>query len=127
MGGGVRATVLDTTSAAPVAPVAPVAPAASSQNADLAAIRVTSELTTSSDTFVLCAGCGVGKGRGAPVQARAPREQLSTEKHTGFGRLFFRFLPNGAKRLVFTMNSTLRDDQDFAYSDIFQLWPHRAR
>ena len=85
----------------------PADPAASSKNADLTAIRVISELATSSDTFVLCAGCGVGKGRGAPVQARAPRNQLSTEKHICFGRLFFVFLPDGAKGVVFTMNSTL--------------------
>ena len=98
---GVRAAVLDTTSAAPGAP------GASSKNADLIAIRVTSELATSSDTFVLCAGCGVGKGRGAPVQARAPRKQLSTEKHVGFGRLFSVFLPDSAKGVVFTMNYTL--------------------
>ena len=104
MGGGLRAAVLDTTS---VDPAAPVAPGASSKNPDLIAIRVTSELATSSDTFVLCAGCGVGKGRGAPVQARAPRKQLSTEKHIGFGRLVFVFLPDGAKGVVFTMNSTL--------------------
>ena len=121
---GVRAAVLDTTSAAPGAPGAP---GASSKNADLTAIRVTSELATPSDTFVLCAGCGGGKGRGAPVQARAPRKQLSTEKHTGFGRLFFAFLPGGAKGTVFTMKSTLRDGRDFTYSDIFQLWPHKAQ
>ena len=79
----------------PVAPVAPVAPAASSKNADLIAIRVTSELATSSDTFVLCAGCGLGEGRGAPVQARAPPEQLSTEKHICFEQLFLQILAVG--------------------------------
>ena len=99
---GVRTALLDTTSGDPADP------GVSSKNADLIAIRVTSELATSSDTFVLCAGCGVGKGRGAPVQARPPRKQLSTEKHIGFGRLFFLvFLPGGAKGVVFTMNSTL--------------------
>ena len=64
-----------------VPPGAPVAPAACSQNADLAAIRVTSELARSEDSFVRCAGCGVGQGRGAPVHARAPQNQLSSEKH----------------------------------------------
>ena len=44
MGGGVRATVLDTTSAAPAAPAAPVA---SSKNADLAAIYMTLALARS--------------------------------------------------------------------------------
>ena len=97
-GMGVRAAVLDTTSGAPGAPAAP---AASSKNADLTAIRVTSELATSSDTFVLCAGCGVGKGRGAPVQARAPRKQLSTEKHIGVGRLFFRVFAGRCQRRCF--------------------------
>ena len=74
-GMGVRAAGPATTS-----PVSP-APAACSQNADLAAIRVTSELARSEDPFVRCAGCGVGKGRGAPVHARASRNQLSSEKH----------------------------------------------
>ena len=38
MGGGVRATVFDTTSVASVASVGPVAPVSSSKNADLASI-----------------------------------------------------------------------------------------
>ena len=92
---GVRAAVLDTTSVTPAAPVAPVAPGASSKNPDLIAIRVTSELATSSDIFVLCAGCGLGEGRGAPVQAGAPPKQLSMEKHICSGTLFSRFLPVG--------------------------------
>ena len=88
-------------------------PRMSSKNADLAAIRVTSELATSSDAFVLCAGCGLGEGRGAPVQAPAPPKPLSTEKHICFGALFFVFLPVGAKRIVFTMKYALRDDRVF--------------
>ena len=62
-GMGSRAAVLDTTSADP---------AASSKNTDLIAIRVTSELARSDDTFVRCAGAAIGNGHGAPVQARAP-------------------------------------------------------
>ena len=94
MGGGLPAAVLDTISVKPVAPAAPVAssknaglatisvlPVTSSKNADLAAIRVTSELARSDDTFVRCAGAAVGQGRGAPVHARASRNQLSSEKH----------------------------------------------
>ena len=71
MGGGSRAAVLDTTS---------LSAATNSKNAEVAAIRVTSELARSEDPFVRCAGCGVGQGRGAPVQARASRNQLPTEK-----------------------------------------------
>ena len=67
-GRGLRAALLATTSVTPVTPATPVT---SSKNADIAAVRVTSELATSSDTFVLCAGAGVGEGRGAPVRARA--------------------------------------------------------
>ena len=117
-GMGVRAAVLDTTSADPGDPGAP---GASSKNVDLIAIRVTSELATFSDTFVLCAGCGGGKGRGTPLQARAPRKQLSTETHTHtqvLEDLFFVFLPDGAKGVVFTMNSTLWHDRYFTYSGI---------
>ena len=88
-------------------PLSAAARPANSKNAEVAAIRVTSELARSDNTFVRCAGAAVGQGRGAPVQARAPRKQLSTEKHIGFGRLFFVFLPDGAKGVVFTMNSTL--------------------
>ena len=44
-------------------------------------------------TQLLCAGCGVGKGHGAPVHARAPQNQLSSEKHICFGRLFCVFWP----------------------------------
>ena len=89
-GMGVRAAGPATTSAdSPASP----APAACSQNADLAAIRVTSELARSEDPFVRCAGCGVGRGRGAPVHARAPQNQLSLEKHICFGRLFCVFWP----------------------------------
>ena len=106
-GMGVRAAGPATTS---------VTSAACSQNADLAAIRVTSELARSEDPFVRCAGCGVGKGPGAPVHARAPQNQLSSEKHTWFGRLVFVFLPDGAQRPIFTMNYHLRDDTVF---DIF--------
>ena len=116
MGYGVRAAGLATTSAASGAP------AACSQNADLAAIRVTSELARSEDPFVRCAGCGVGKGRRAPVHARASRNQLSSEKHIWFGRLFFVFLPNGAQRLIFTMNYHLRDDQVFTI--LTPNWPN---
>ena len=72
-GMGVQAAGPDTTSADSAAP------AACSQNADLAALRVTSELARSEDPFVRCAGCGVGEGRGAPVQARASQNQLSSE------------------------------------------------
>ena len=78
MGGGSRAAVLDTTS---LSAVAAVAAATSSQNAEVDGIRVTSELARSRDTFVLCVYAGVGKGRGAPVYAITPRNQLSTEKH----------------------------------------------
>ena len=39
------------------------------------------QLARSEDPFVRCAGCGVGQGRGAPVHARAPRNQRSSEKH----------------------------------------------
>ena len=87
MGDGLRAAVLDAISASPVAPVAAVT---SSKNGQNATIRVTSELARSEDPFVRCAGCGVGQGRRAPVHARASRNQLSSEKHTLFGRLFFR-------------------------------------
>ena len=116
MGGGPRAAVLDTTS------VAPVAAATSSKNAQVAAIRVTSELARSEDPFVRCAGCGVGKGRRAPVHARASRNQLSSEKHIWFGRLFFVFLPNGAQRLIFTMKYHLREDQVFTI--LTPKWPN---
>ena len=58
----------------------------------------------------MCTGAVVGKGRGAPAHARASRNQLSTEKHIRFGRLFFVFLPDGAQCLDFTMNYHLRDD-----------------
>ena len=95
--------------------------AACSQNADLAAIRVTSELARSEDPFVRCAGCGVGQGRRAPVHARASQNQLSSEKHIWFGRLFFVFLPDGAKRLIFTMNYHPRDDPDFTI--LTPNWP----
>ena len=71
VGSGPRATVLDTTSASPAARPA------GSKIAQVAAIRVTSELARSEDPFVRCAGCGVGKGRGAPVHARTPQNQLS--------------------------------------------------
>ena len=107
MGGGLRAAGLDTTSLSPAAPVT------DAKNAEVDGIRVTSELARSRDTFALCTGCGVGKGRGAPVWTRTPQNQLSTEKHTGFGRVFFVILPDGARRLYFTMNNQLRDDQVF--------------
>ena len=87
---GVRAGGPATTSADSAAPAAP---AACSQNADLAAIGVTSELARSEDPLVRCAGCGVGRGRGAPVHARAPQNQLSSEKHISFERLFCVFWP----------------------------------
>ena len=116
---GVRAAGPDTTSADSPASVAP---AACSQNADLAAIRVTSELARSEDPFVRCAGCGVGKSPGAPVHARASRNQLPSEKHTWFGRLFFVFLPNGAQRLTFTMKYNLREDQVFTI--LTPKWPN---
>ena len=77
-GMGVRAAGHATTSPAPAAPAAP---AVCSQNGQNATIRVTSELARSEDPFVRCAGCGVGKGRGAPVHARASQNQLSSEKH----------------------------------------------
>ena len=106
MGWEDRAAGLDTTSPDSAAPIA------SSKNADLAAIRVTSELARSEDPFVRCAGCGVGKGRGAPVHARTPQNQLSSEKNTSdLENLFFVFLPNGAQRLIFMVNYHLRDDQ----------------
>ena len=63
---------------------------------------------------MLCVYAGVGKGRGAPVYAITPRNQLSTEKHICFGRVFFVILPVGARRLYFTMNNQLRADQVFA-------------
>ena len=43
--------------------------------------------------FILCASCGLGEGRGAPVRAPAPPTPLSTEKHICFGQLFFNALP----------------------------------
>ena len=45
--GGVRASVFDTTSVAPVTPVSPVSPVSSSKNADLAAIYTTLALARS--------------------------------------------------------------------------------
>ena len=115
MGGGLQAAVLDAIS---VSPVAPVAAATSSKNGQNVTIRVTSELARSEDHFVRCAGCGVGQGRGAPVHARAPQNQLSSEKHIRFGRLFFVFLPNGAQRLIFTT----REDQVFTI--VTPNWPN---
>ena len=35
----------------------------------------------------LCAGAVVGEGRGAPVYALAPSDQLPTVKHMVFGRV----------------------------------------
>ena len=93
-----------------------------SKNGPNATIRVTSELARSEDPFVRCAGCGVGKGRRAPVHARASRNQLSSEKHIWFGRLFFVFLPNGAQRLIFTMNYRPRDDPVFVI--LTPNWPN---
>ena len=118
MGGGLRAAVLDAIS---LSPVAPASPATNSKNGQNATIRVTSELARSEDPFVRCAGCGVGQGCGAPVHARAPRNQLSSEKHLWFGRLFFVFLPDGAKCLIFTMNYRPRGDQVFTI--LSPNWP----
>ena len=72
MGDGLRAAVLDAIS---LSPVAPVAAATDSKNSQNATIRVTLELVRSEDPFVRCAGCGVGKGPGAPVHARAPERR----------------------------------------------------
>ena len=119
MGGGLRAAVLDTISVSPAAPPAPVT---SSKNGQNDTIRVTSELARSEDPFVRCAGCGVGKGRRAPVHARASQNQLSSEKHIWFGRLFFVFLPNGAQRLIFRMKYHLREDQVFTI--LTPKWPN---
>ena len=108
MGGGLRAAVLDAIS---VSPAAPAAPLTNYPNAKVAAIRVTSEFVRFEDPFMRCAGCGVGQGRGAPVHARAPRNQLSSEKPYDLEDFFSVFLPDGAKCLIFTMNYRLREDQ----------------
>ena len=73
MGGGLQATVLDTTSVPPTAPVAPVA---SSKNADLIAIRGTSELATSPGTGDPEAGQREPKG----AQGGTPKEPKGTPK-----------------------------------------------
>ena len=93
-----------------------------SKNGQTATIRVTSELARSEDPFVRCAGCGVGQGRRAPVHARASQNQLPSEKHICFGRLFCVFLPNGAQRLVFSVNYHLREDQVFTI--LTPKWPN---
>ena len=66
---GVRAAGLATTSVSPGAPVT-----TSSKNVDLASICVTVPV-------MFRASAGVGQGRGAPVHARAPQNQLSSETH----------------------------------------------
>ena len=58
---------------------------------------------------------------------REHRETIFERKRAGVGQLFGVFWPGGAKYNIFTMSSTLPDDQDLAYSDIFQLWPHRTQ
>ena len=105
MGGGLRAALLDTI------PASPVAPLTGSKNVQVGAIRVTSELARFEDPFVRCAGCGVGQGRRAPM-TREHREINFHQKNTcDLEDLFFVFLPNGAQRLIFTMNYHLRDDR----------------
>ena len=44
------------------------------------------------------------------------------QKNTGFGRLFFVFLPNGAQRLIFTRKYHLREDQVFTI--LTPKWPN---
>ena len=93
-GGGLRAAVLATTSGSPAAALT------NSQNGQVAAIRVTSELARFEDPVVRCAGCGVGQGRGAPVHARARKINFHP-KNTHDLEDVFVLLPNGAQRLIF--------------------------
>ena len=78
-----------------------------SKNAEVAAIRATSELARSEDPVVGCAGCGEGQGRRAPVHARASQNQLSSKKERViWNTVFFVVLPKGAQHLICTMGSS---------------------
>ena len=114
MGWGVRAAGPATTSADSPAP------AACSQNADLAAIRITSELARSEDPFVQAAELvGVAALPCTREHRKINFHQKNTHDSEDFFSCFCRTEPNV---LFLKMNYHLRDDQDFTI--LTPNWPN---